>query len=157
VLVCFPGPMAGDKTRSVSIERTSLGRYRVTNPRGGALVIGSGLTDTEDFTPVELLLAAIGGCTGADVDFITHKRSEPDSFTVTVSGEKIRDDGGNRLVNLTVDFDVEFPQGEAGDAAREVLPSAVIRSHDRLCTVSRTVQRPTPISTRIAGEIVTEV
>jgi putative redox protein len=41
---------------------------------------------------------------------------------------------------------VEFPASEAGDAAREVLPSAVQRSHDRLCTVSRTVELGTPVT-----------
>jgi putative redox protein len=147
--------MASTSARSVSIDRTSLGRYRVTNERGGALVIGTGLMPTEEFTPVELLLAAIGGCTAADVDFITHKRCEPESFTVTVSGDKIRDENGNRLVDITVRFDVEFPQGEDGDAARKVLPRAVMTSHDRLCTVSRTVELPTPIGTQMAGETVT--
>jgi putative redox protein len=36
-----------------------------------------------------------------------------------------------------------------GDAARAVLPDAVKKSHDRLCTVSRTVELGTPIATRI--------
>ena len=41
--------------------------------------------------------------------------------------------------------DPDFPQGEAGDRARDRLPDAVARSRDRLCTVSRTVQLPTPV------------
>jgi putative redox protein len=48
-----------------------------------------------------------------------------------------------------VTFRVAFPAGEAGDAARAVLPDIVRQSHDRLCTVSRTIELGTPVSTRI--------
>jgi len=98
-----------------------------------------------------LLPAAIGGCTGADVDHIVSKRAEPDSFDVHVTGDKIRDEtGGNRLVNLAIELRVTFPEGAAGDAAREALPRAARMSHDRLCTVSRTVELGTPVDTRTA-------
>jgi uncharacterized OsmC-like protein len=139
--------MADDTRRSVSLRRTSLGRYEVRNARGGTITIGGG--DGDDFTPVELLLAALGGCTGADVDYITSKRAEPESFVVEVTGDKVRDEtGGNRLVNLAIELHVTFPEGAAGDAAREMLPRAARMSHDRLCTVSRTVQLGTPVDTR---------
>jgi len=48
-----------------------------------------------------------------------------------------------------VTFRLKFPDGEGGDAARALLPEAVQRSHDRLCTVSRTVQLGTAVTTRI--------
>ncbi|MCU7730186.1 OsmC family protein [Actinoplanes sp. KI2] len=141
--------MADDTRRSVTLQRTSLGRYEVRNARGGTMTIGVG--DGTDFTPVELLLAAIGGCTGADVDHITSKRAEPDEFVVHVTGDKVRDEsGGNRLVNLSVELRVTFPEGAGGDAARDVLPRAARMSHDRLCTVSRTVELGTPVDTRTA-------
>ena len=41
------------------------------------------------------------------------------------------------------------PGGRGGDNARAVLPDAVRKSHERLCTVGRTVELPTPITTRI--------
>jgi len=44
---------------------------------------------------------------------------------------------------------VRFPDDEGGDAARALLPEAVNRSHDRLCTVSRTVELGTAVDTRI--------
>ena len=52
----------------------------------------------------------------------------------------MRDDDGNHLTDIHITFHLEFPDGEAGDAARAVLPEAVQRSHDRLCTVGRTVE-----------------
>ena len=139
--------MANDTLRSVTLHRTSLGQYEVRNARGGTITVGVG--DGADFTPVELLLAALGGCTGADVDYITSKRAEPDAFVVRVTGDKVRDEtGGNRLVNLAIELRVAFPEGAAGDAAREMLPRAAQMSHDRLCTVSRTVELGTPVDTR---------
>jgi len=139
--------MADDTLRSVTLQRTSLGQYEVHNARGGTITIGVG--DGSDFTPVELLLAALGGCTGADVDYITSKRAQPDSFSVHVTGDKVRDEtGGNRLVNLAIELRVTFPEGTAGDTAREALPRAARMSHDRLCTVSRTVELGTPVDTR---------
>jgi putative redox protein len=140
--------MATDNThRNVSVERTSSGRFTVGNVRGGQITIGTG--DDADFTPTELLLAAIGGCTAIDVDIFTTRRSEPDRFVVAAEGEKIRDGNGNRLTDLVVTFDLAFPDGEAGDAARALLPDAVQRSHDRLCTVGRTVELGTRIGTKI--------
>jgi len=140
--------MPADTHRTVTITRTSAGRYAAVNGRGGTLEFGTG--DVEDFTPVELLLTAIGGCTAVDVDIFTTRRAEPESFLVQVDGEKSKDGGGgNRMQELSVTFRLKFPEDEGGDAARALLPEAVQRSHDRLCTVSRTVELGTPVVTRI--------
>ncbi|NYE75278.1 OsmC family protein [Microlunatus parietis] len=139
--------MAHDSThRSVSLTRDADGTFTATNVRGGTVTIGSA---DSDFTPVELLLAAIAACTAIDVGTVTARRAEPDSFRVEVDAEKIRDEQGNRLTDLAVTFDVTFPDGEAGEAARELLPKIVAQSHDRLCTVGRTIELGTPIATRI--------
>ena len=103
----------------------------------------------EEFTPTELLLIAIGGCTAIDIDILTSRRSEPDSFEIAVDADKVRDEGGNHLTNIQSTYRITFPAGEGGDKARAVLPDAVRQSHDRLCTVGRTVELPTPITTRI--------
>ena len=139
--------MPVDPHRSVTITRTSAGRYTAVNGRGGVLDFGTG--DVDDFTPVELLLTAIGGCTAVDVDILTTRRAEPEAFVVQVDGDKVRDEGGSRMEELSVTFRVRFPGGEGGDAARALLPDAMQRSHDRLCTVSRTVELGTPVATRI--------
>jgi putative redox protein len=133
--------------RSVRLERIENSRYTAINERGGKITIGTG--GDSDFTPVELLLVAIGGCTAVDVDILTSRRAEPDSFEIVVDAEKVRDQAGNRLTGLQVTFRIAFPEGEQGDKARALLPDAVQKSHDRLCTVSRTVEAGTPIATRI--------
>jgi putative redox protein len=136
--------------RSVRVERTGLGRFTAINERGGRFTFATGAEDHDVFTPIELLLAAIGGCTALDVDALTSRRAEPESFAVDVNANKIRDEHGNRLTDIEVTFRVTFPEGADGDAARDVLPEAVRRSHDRLCTVSRTVEVGTPVVAHIA-------
>ena len=139
--------MAQDGHRQVSIAREAVGKYTATNERGGTIPVGTGAD--ADFTPVELLLAAIGGCTAIDVDILTSRRAEPTEFTVDVGAEKARDQAGSHLTDIVVTYRVSFPEGAGGDAARDLLPGAVRRSHDSLCTVSRTVELGTPVTTTI--------
>jgi putative redox protein len=139
--------MAQDTHRQVSIARDAAGKYTVTNERGGTIPVGTG--GDGEFTPVELMLAAIGACTGVDVDILTSRRAEPTEFTIEVGAEKIRDALGSRLTDIAVTFHVAFPDGAGGDAARELLPGAVRRSHDSLCTVSKTVELGTPVTSKV--------
>jgi putative redox protein len=140
--------MANDSVhRAVTIGRVANGEFTASNDRGGQITLGTG--GGADFTPVELLLVAIGGCTAIDIDILTSRRAEPEAFEVQVDAEKVRDAAGNRLTGIEVTFRIRFPAGEQGDAARALLPDAVKKSHDRLCTVSRTVETGTPITTRI--------
>ncbi|MEU7472112.1 OsmC family protein [Streptomyces sp. NPDC044984] len=143
--------MSEDSTRSVVVERTGTGHFVATNSRGGTIRFGTASDDRRntDFTPVELLLAAIGGCTAADVDVATSRHAEPDEFSVTVTGDKISDELGNRMTDLVVTFRVAFPDGAGADRARAILPRAVRTSHDRLCTVSRTIETGTPVTTAV--------
>ena len=136
--------------RSVEITRIRKGLYEATNGHGVKMVFGN--DNTQSFSAVELLLTAIAGCSGTDVDFITSKRSEPSDFHVSISGEKVRDEAGkNHVSNIRLTFDLSFPEGEEGDAARGVLERAVHQSHDRLCSVSQTVMRGTPVEVQITG------
>lgn len=132
--------MSDDTLRTVHLSRTGHARFEVTNARGGTLVIGDG--SDADFTPVELLLAAIAGCSAIDVDFLTTKRAEPTRFEVEATGHKLPE---HLMTDLALRFDVAFDDDEAGRAAQERLPGAVRTSHDRLCTVSRTVEQGTPV------------
>lgn len=137
-----------DAHRAVTITRTAPGKFRATNARGGTFDFGSGGDD--QFTPVEIMLAAIAGCTGIDVDIFTSRRSEPTRFEVTAEGDKLRDDEGNHMGPIDITFRLEFPAGPEGDAARAVVPDSIRKSHERLCTVSRTVMLPTEVTSHQA-------
>lgn len=141
--------MSDETLRSIALTKIGDARFKATNARGGETFMGNGGEDP-DFTPVELLLAAIAGCSAIDVDLITTKRATSTGFDVSAEGHKVRDDDGNHLTGLRLSFDVTFPDGPEGDAAREFLPRAMAMSRDRLCTVSRTVQLGAEITYDVA-------
>lgn len=143
--------MMPSATKKVTVARRSQGRYVATNARGGQIRFGSGAD--EEFTPVELLLAAIGGCSSIDVDVVTSRRAEPDEFEVVVSGQKIVDEkGGSRLDDVRLDFAVRFPGSDEGREAAGLVERLVKHSRDTDCTVSRTVEAATGVTFEIAGE-----
>jgi len=130
-------------SRSVTLTRDSSGVYTATNASGASLQFGRG---EGLLSPVELLLAAIAGCSSVDVDLMTARRAEPTRFEVTSQADYVHDDeSGNILENIVVTFDLEFPDGPEGDKARARIGAALKSSHDRECTVSRTVEAPTPV------------
>lgn len=147
-----PAPAAATTHRQVELTRTGPQRLRATNVRGGTLDLSSGDDGDPDFTPVELLLVALAGCSALDIESITGKRADPVRFDVTAGAEKVRDGNGNHLTDVTLNFDVEFPDTEGGAKAEGVLRRAVEMTHDRLCTVSRTVELATPVRPRLRGE-----
>ncbi|WP_310530022.1 OsmC family protein [Nocardioides sp.] len=137
--------MSDETLRSIALRKIGDARFKATNARGGETFMGAGGEDP-DFTPIELLLAAIAGCSALDVEAITKKRATSTGFEISAEGHKVRDEHGNHLTGLRITFDVAFPEGPEGDAAREVLPRAIAMSRDRLCTVSRTVQLGTEVT-----------
>ena len=134
---------------TVSIARTAPRSFIATNTRGGTINVGSG--ESDDFTPVELLMVAIGACAAVDVDMVTTRRVEPDSFDVDVNANRVKDADGNRLDDIEVDFLLRFPDGPDGDRAQGLVARAIASAHDRLCTVSRTVEWGTPVAMRSVG------
>lgn len=133
--------MSDNPLRQVTVDRTAPGRFTATNARGGTIDFGTAVGGGTEFTPVELLLAAIGGCTAADVDVATTRHAEPDGFTVTVTGNKVSDDLGNRMTDLAVTFAVTFPEGRPGTAPARSCPG---RSPSRTTGCARSAVRWRP-------------
>jgi hypothetical protein len=67
------GVADGSARRTVTVERIAWGVFTATSTGGGQLSFGTG-GDT-GFTPAELLLAAIAGCTTIDVGILTSRRA----------------------------------------------------------------------------------
>lgn len=130
------------KKYDVDVTRVGEKHYRATNPAGATVDfgLGEGL-----LTPVELLLAAVAGCSSVDVDVVTSRRAEPKTFDVHVEGDRVDEDGAARLSDVRVSFDVRFPDTEEGRQAQSMVERLVRMSHDKDCTVSRTVEHPTNV------------
>ncbi|PKQ27192.1 MAG: oxidoreductase [Actinobacteria bacterium HGW-Actinobacteria-4] len=135
--------------RSVTVTRESEGVYVATNAAGASLTFGHNAP--EAFSSVELLLVAIAGCSGTDVDMMTSRRAEPTKFEITSRADKVSGDGGNILRNIRVTFDLEFPEGDDGDKARARVAPALKSAHEKTCTVSRTVEQGVPVELREAS------
>lgn len=124
--------------REVNIERLEARKYKATSLESGASLEfgqGEGL-----LTPVELLLAAIAGCSSIDVDVATTRRSEPEKFEVKASGYKVTEDSASRMEDIHLGFDLKFPDTEEGRKAAGMIQRIIKLSHDKYCTVSRTVE-----------------
>ncbi|MEU8248059.1 OsmC family protein [Nonomuraea sp. NPDC048916] len=123
---------------NVRVERTEDGGFRATNARGAEVLMGSG--DEEGaFTPVELLLAAVGGCNIVTVEPLTAKRGHRlVRLAMTVEAVKVEP---NRLGPVTITYDVELPSPEA----EEVYRAVATRVHEKYCTVSRSLEEGTEV------------
>ncbi|MCX3063079.1 OsmC family protein [Streptomyces beihaiensis] len=112
--------------------------WTARNDRGAQVRIAA--ADDPDaqpsFTPVELLLAALGGCGGLVVDR-TARTVDHDGLRIVVeSASRPEDDG--RVGVLRVSYELELPEGDTGAAA--ALERGIRLTHEKYCTVSRTVE-----------------
>lgn len=133
-------------TRSVTLERVGLGEFVARSPSGGVCQVGG----EGNLTPVELLLAAIAGCSAMDVDYPVTRRAEPERFEVECRGEKIDADGRHRMDDIQLTWRITFPDTPQGQAATALVPRLVSQSHERLCTVSITVATGAKVTNTIA-------
>lgn len=122
-------------------------KYEVTlRPLGDAVIEATGGTDgrvimgpkgtPNSFTPVELLLAAIGGCTGIDLNTVG-KLADTDvsEFELRVRGIKPLD--GKQLSQISVE--VSIPGLDTDTVA------ALAAEASQLCTVAITVANGAPV------------
>ncbi|GAA4640056.1 OsmC family protein [Actinoallomurus vinaceus] len=124
---------------SVRVERTDDGGFVARNDRGAEVAFGDAGQDGV-FTPVELLLAALGGCEIVTVEPLTAKRGHRlVKLAATVAAEKV---APTKLGTITVTYDVELPEGD--EKAAQVFADVAHRVHENHCTVGRALREETP-------------
>jgi len=127
----------------VSVERTDDG-FIARNDRGAELRFGTGGEDPS-FSPVELMLVALGGCNLVTVEPLTAQRGHRlVKLAATIEAEKIKP---NQLGTITMTYDVELPPGDA-DAAK-IFHDVAHRVHERACTVSTSLEQRTTIDVEL--------
>jgi putative redox protein len=125
---------------SVRVERTEDG-FVARNDRGAEVLMGTG-DEQGVFTPVELLLAALGGCNIVTVEPLTAQRGHRMvRLAMTVQAEKVE---ASKLGPITITYDVELPEGD--EKAAEVLRAVAQRVEEKYCTVSRALRETTEIN-----------
>ncbi len=133
---------------NVHLERQEADfHFKATNAQGQSIDIDDG-TAYEDgkgngVGPMQLLMMAIGGCSGVDIVSILQKgRQQIDAFSIDVSGEK--PDGVAPSVYETVE--VHFNLDGDIDPAR--VKRAIELSLGKYCSVSRIIEKTAEISYR---------
>ncbi|AWS46267.1 OsmC family protein [Streptosporangium sp. 'caverna'] len=125
---------------SVRVERTEDG-FVGRNDRGAEVLMGTG-DEQGVFTPVELLLVALGGCNIVTVEPLTAQRGHRMvRLAMTVQAEKVET---SKLGPITITYDVELPEGD--EKAAEVLRAVAQRVEEKYCTVSRALRETTEVN-----------
>ncbi|CAM5257747.1 OsmC family peroxiredoxin OS=Streptomyces alboniger OX=132473 GN=CP975_32285 PE=4 SV=1 [Streptomyces alboniger] len=122
----------------IETVRTGERDWTARNDRGAEVRIAAADNPgaQPSFTPVELLLAALGGCGGLVVDR-TARSVDHDGLRIVVESVSRPEDDG-RVGAVRVSYELALPEGEPHTA--EAFERAIRLTHERYCTVSRTVE-----------------
>ena len=97
------------------------------------------------FRPMEMLLAAIGGCAAIDVVMILKKqRQNPDGLEVVVDGDRISVEGVQHSQFKTIHLHFEL-SGEGLDDNK--VKRAIDLSIDKYCSVAKALEHDSQITT----------
>lgn len=94
------------------------------------------------FRPMQMLLAAVGGCSAIDVIGILQKqRQNPDDFQVVVTGDRVNVDTYSEFKSIHIHFVMKGSHLEKNKVAR-----AIDLSLTKYCSVSKTLEKTSIIT-----------
>ena len=94
------------------------------------------------FKPSELLLAAVGGCTGVDVvEILRKKRQQISSLRITVTGRQ-QDDPPHAFTDIDIHYAIR-----GRGVSTEAVQRAIELSQEKYCSVAATVRGVAAIHT----------
>jgi putative redox protein len=108
-------------------------RFVATDSMGHSIVLdASKQVGGEDsgFSPLQLLLAALGGCTGIDiVDLMRKQRQQVDDLEIIVSGERV-EEPPRVYKNIHVEYKIK-----GKDIKEKAVQRAIQLSEEKYCSV----------------------
>ncbi len=114
----------------IRVEYLDERRFRAFNDQGLSLDL-DGSDPAQNLKPMEILLAALGGCTGIDVvDIMRKKRAPLARYRIEVEGIRAIEHP-RRFETITVRH-----IGSGPDVTETAFQRAVQLSHERYCSVS---------------------
>ncbi len=119
-------------------------RFVVGDDKGHSIVIDVSKDhggEDSGFSPMQLLLAALAGCTGMDVVNILHKqRQKLTDFEILVSGERVAD--YPRVYSMvSVDYRLK-----GGNLEEKAVQGAIQLSEDKYCSVGAMIKKAAKLS-----------
>ncbi len=119
--------------------------FRSINRSGTDLILDGGASH-RGFKPTELLLAALGGCSGIDVVDIMRKKRQPLShYRIEIEGHRA-DTHPRRFHSITVRH-----IGCGPGVTEEALRQAATLSHERYCSVGASLNSEVRIEVRVVA------
>lgn len=133
-------------TTHLSLETIESGmRFRVATDRGREMILESGKEATAP-SPVDALLASLGGCIGMDVIGILRKmRQQVTGYAIHVSGER-REEHPRRFTRI------ELVHHVRGCVRRDAVEEAIRLSVTKYCSVAASLAPDIEISSRVEIE-----
>jgi len=108
-------------------------RFVATDSMGHSIVTDASKQvggEGSGFSPLQLLLAALGGCTGIDiVDIMRKQRQQIDDLEMVVSGERVKEPP-RVYSNIHVEYRVK-----GKDVKEKAVKRAIQLSEDKYCSV----------------------
>ena len=131
--------------RSITLTRVGEKHYRATNADGVSIEFGQG---ESLMAPGELFLAALAGCSAVDVDVVTTRRTEPEQFVVEATANRVTEGDATRFDDIALKYNLVFPDTKEGNQADSLVEKVIQLSHDKNCTVSRTIEAGSQVKIR---------
>lgn len=123
-------------TKKVVVHQLVGHRFVGINEKGDKVML-DGDSPATGMRPMELLLAALAGCTAYDVVDIMNKKRQPlSSYRIEAEGERAQDHP-KRYTKITVTH-----YGAGPNVTLEALLRAAQLSHEKYCSVSATLNCP---------------
>jgi putative redox protein len=113
--------------------------FHATNEEGQTLTMDGAQENAKGLRPMQLLLAALGGCSGIDVVSILEKQHYiPTDITITLNGTREKDVIPSLFKEIFITFSIE------GDIPLDKVLRAVQLSLEKYCSVAKTLE-PTAV------------
>jgi putative redox protein len=134
---------------NISIKRVDDDFHMVASNEEGNLLHMDGSTDIGGhnlgFRPMQMLLAAVGGCSAIDVILILKKQKQKiEDLQIEVEGEREKTGDYSLFRNITLHFKIK------GQVELEKAERAVKLSMEKYCSVSKTLEPTAKISYKIS-------
>ncbi|HHV79879.1 MAG TPA: OsmC family protein [Firmicutes bacterium] len=123
----------------VNVEWNPREGFSASNESAAVIKIGGspGIAETEpQFRPMQLLLAALGGCTGIDaVSIMEKQRINIEAIKIRITGERAQEHP-KVFTNINLHFDITAKGGSPEQVRR-----ALQLSRDKYCSVGNTISK----------------
>lgn len=129
----------------ISIQRLNDAVHMEASNEDGATLQMDGTSEiggiNGGFRPMQMLLAAAGGCSAIDlVGILKKQRQNPDDLKIEVTGERVSVDDYSEFKTINIHFILK------GDLDEKKVARAIDLSLNKYCSVSKTLEKTAKIT-----------